>query len=277
LKKTDILLKKLANGFEYLEITNKFASAKIALQGAHLFSYKRDFELLWVSEKSKFEDGVAIRGGIPICWPQFGLVKDSKLKQHGYARTSMWEFIRDEEKENLTIITLKLKNSKHRYFDFNCEVMVTFYIGKELNIELQTKNLDAKQMKITQALHTYFDISDISNISISGLQNKPYLDALDAKMKKQNDYITINSEVDRVYQEVDSNIVLQDTHKKTTIKNTNSSSVIVWNPWIDKCHKMADMQNDAYKRFVCIESANAIDDFITLQTNEIHTLITKII
>jgi len=277
MKKTDISLKKLENGFEYLEITNKSASAKIALQGGHLFSFKRDTELLWVSEKSRFEEGVAIRGGIPICWPQFGLVKDSKLKQHGYARTSIWELIQSEEKENLTIVTLKLKTSKHKDFDFNCEVMVTFYIGEELIIELKTKNLDTKEMKITQALHTYFDISDISNISISGLQNKPYLDALDTKIKKQDGEVTIDTEVDRVYQEVDSDIVLQDIHKKTTIKNTNSSSVIVWNPWVNKCHNMADMKDDGYKKFICIESANAIDDFITLQTGEIHTLITKII
>jgi len=132
-------------------------------------------------------------------------------------------------------------------------------------------------MKITQALHTYFAISNISNISIVGLKNKPYFDALDYKVKKQDTDISISSEVDRIYQEVDNDIVLQDNDKKTIIKNTNSSSVIVWNPWIEKSHHIKDMQDDAYKDFVCIESANASDDFVILQKDEIHTLITKII
>jgi len=272
-----IKLKKFDNGFEYLEIINKSASAKIALQGAHIFSFKRDSELLWVSEKSKFENGTAIRGGVPICWPQFGLQKNSELKQHGYARTSLWELVNTKEEEELSIVTLKLKNSKHKHFDYESEVTITFYIGYELKMHLKTKNTDDKPMKITQALHTYFRISNISNISIIGLKNKSYFDTVDAKIKKQNSDISISSEVDRIYQEVDSDIVLQDNDKKIIIKNTNSSSVIVWNPWIEKCHNMKDVKDDAYKNFVCIESANASKDFITLHKDEIHTLITKII
>ena len=272
-----IKLNKFDNGFEYLEIVNKSASAKIALQGAHLFSFKRDNELLWVSKESRFEDGIAIRGGVPICWPHFGLPKDSQLKQHGYARTSMWKIISTKDEEELSIVRLKLQDSKHKYFEYECDVTITFYIGSELQMHLQTKNMDDKTMKITQALHTYFAISNISNISIVGLKNKPYFDALDYKVKKQDTDISISSEVDRIYQEVDNDIVLQDNDKKTIIKNTNSSSVIVWNPWIEKSHHIKDMQDDAYKDFVCIESANASDDFVILQKDEIHTLITKII
>ncbi|MEA1956335.1 MAG: D-hexose-6-phosphate mutarotase [Campylobacterota bacterium] len=270
-----ITLKKLDNGFEYIEITNKVASAKIALQGAHLFRYKTDVEHLWVSSIAKFEKGKAIRGGVPICWPQFGKPKDSKLKQHGFARESMFELVESKDSDAMTIVTLKLIDAKDENFNYGCELSITFYIGEELKIELTTKNLDTKQIKITQALHTYFAISHISNISIRGLENKPYLDQLDAKFKKDSDAIAIVEEVDRIYQDVDSPIILEDADKTINITNTNSASTIVWNPWIEKAKNTKDMDDDGYENFVCIESANALDDFVVLEGGESYILTTK--
>lgn len=269
-------LKSFENGFEYVEIKNETASAKIALQGAHIFHYERKDEepMLWLSSESDFETDKAIRGGVPICWPSFGM-NDPSLPQHGFARVSQFKLIDIQEIDSgTTKVHLQLQDSKesrelwdHR---FCLDMIIT--VSDKLNMELITKNMDDKEFKITQALHTYFQISNISNITVKGLSGKTYLDAVTNKGHIQNGDIVFDKETDRVYQEVDGKIVLQDIRRSINIKNEGSSSVVVWNPWIEKCKRMSAMSDEAYKEFVCIESANAFEDFKVLKPQESHTL-----
>lgn len=269
--------KKLANGFSYIEVKNSSAEAKVALQGAHIFHYAREGEepILWLSEVSDFEYGKAIRGGVPVCWPWFGFNEDKSLPQHGFARISMWEFVfGDEVDERTTTLTFRLTHNEKTlvmwHYKFELELKIT--ISSVLTMELKTTNLDDKSCEISQALHTYFAISDISRVAIKGLDKKPYLDALTYKYEVQNGDISFNQEVDRVYQEVDSEIVLKDKNREIHIKNQGSSSVVVWNPWIEKTSRMSAMQEDAYKWMLCIESANAFDDARIIKPNESHAL-----
>ncbi len=262
--------------FKYIEVKNNSASAKIALQGAHIFHYARSGEepLLWLSEISDFEEGKAIRGGVPICWPSFGM-NNPDLSQHGFARTAMFKHIDTKEIDaNTTQVTLKLSHSKETlklwHHKFELELKIT--ISDSLMMELTTTNLDTKAFKITQALHSYFSISNISNVKVKGLDKKPYLDALSGEQCIQNGDIVFKEEVDRVYQEVADAILLVDKHTTISIKNEGSSSVVVWNPWIDKCKRMSAMKHDAYKEFVCIESANAFEDFKIIEPDSSHTL-----
>lgn len=272
-----IVHKKLANGFAYIEIKNSSAEAKIALQGAHLFHYARVGEepILWLSEVSDFELGKAIRGGIPVCWPWFGFNEDKTLPQHGFARTALWEFVcSDELDEKTSSVTLKLTHSdetlKMWHYKFLLELKIT--ISDKLVMELKTTNLDCESFVLTQALHTYFKVSHISDATIKGLDNKPYLDALTWKNEVQEGDITFNQEVDRVYQEVDGEIVLSDKKRVIHVRNENSSSAVVWNPWIEKTLRMSAMKPNAYESMLCIESANAFDDFKVIKPQESHTL-----
>lgn len=273
--------KKLPNGFEYIEVNNREAEAKIALQGAHLFHYKRVGEepILWLSEVSDFEAGKAIRGGVPVCWPWFGFHQDRSLPQHGFARVSMWEFaFSDEVDEKTTTLTFKLMHSEKTlqmwHYKFGLKLRIT--ISDKLIMELKTTNLDDKPFKISQALHTYFSVSHISDATIKGLDKKPYLDALTYKDELQEGDITFNEEIDRVYQEVDSEIVLKDKNREIHIKNDGSSSVVVWNPWIEKTSRMSAMKEDAYEHMLCIESANAFDDARVVKPQMSHTLVAVI-
>lgn len=271
-----IELKKLTNGFEYLEISNNSATTKIALQGAHIFEYKRSGEknLFWLSEISDFEEGRAIRGGVPICWPSFGM-NNPDLPQHGFARTSLFEFVTSNEIDsNTTEIELRLMHSEEtlKLWNYKFELVFKVTISDKLTMELQTTNLSEKEFTLTQALHSYFKLSDISNAVVKGLNKKPCLDALTSKRSLQDGDITFKQEFDKVYQKVESEIVLQDKDKTINIKNEGSSSVVVWNPWIEKCKRMSAMKDEAYKEFVCIESANAFEDFKVLQPNESHIL-----
>lgn len=277
LGKVVISSKKLPNGFEYIEIKNDSAIAKIALQGAHVYEYTRNHEkpILWLSETSDFEHAKSIRGGIPVCWPWFGLPKDKNLSQHGFARTAMWKFVStDEVDANTTEVIFSLSSTSQTLklwpYKFELELHVT--VRDKLIMELKTTNVDDKPFKITQALHTYFNVSHISHVNIKGLDNKPYLDALTMEEKKQSGDITFNEEVDRVYQEADGEILLEDKNRTIHIQNEGSSSAVVWNPWIDKCKRMSAMKDDAYKGMVCIESANAFSDAKVIYPNESHTL-----
>lgn len=272
-----IEFKCLENGFRYIEVTNTKANAKVALNGAHLFHYQRvgERELLWLSDISYFEDGKAIRGGIPICWPWFGFNKDDvSLSQHGFARTSLWEFKSSNETTDSTTLVFTLSDTKETLevwnYKFSLELKIA--ISDTLTLELKTTNLDTKEFILTQALHTYFSILNISNVIVKGLDKKPYLDALSWQNMVQDGDIRFEREVDRVYQNIDNTITLVDIDREITIKNEGSSSVVVWNPWIEKTKRMSAMKEDAYTTMLCIESANAFDDARVLKPNESHTL-----
>jgi len=269
-------IKKLENGFEYIEIHNSVATAKIALQGAHLFEYQANGKdaLLWLSESSDFEQGKAIRGGVPICWPAFGM-NNPELPQHGFARVSSFELSSVEERDSQsTELEFRLVHSTEslKVWNYKFELVFKVSIADKLIMELITTNRDDKEFKLTQALHSYFELSDISNAVVEGLDKKPCYDALSKEEYIQEGDITFNEEFDKVYQKVNSEIVLKDKAKHIIIKNEGSSSVVVWNPWIEKCSRMSAMKDEAYREFVCIESANAFEDLKILKPNESHTL-----
>jgi len=270
--------KQLSNGFKYLEIKNRYADAKIALQGAHLFHYavKEKAPLLWLSKAAYFEEGKAIRGGVPLCFPWFGKKKeDPMLPQHGFARTSLWRVILEEESSDgsshvrleltATPETLKLWN-----YSFNVTLDIT--IADKLTMALTTTNTDTKPFELSAALHTYFAISHIESVSIEGLEGKRYYNNLDGKAYIQEGKVIFKEEVDRVYFEPSKSVILSDSKRQLNLQHEGSNSVVVWNPWLEKSQQMADMLDDEYETMVCIESANAHEDARTLNPGERHTL-----
>lgn len=273
-----ISLKEFDYGFKYIEIQNRHAEAKIALQGAHLFHYKIQDKpsLLWLSQATYFEEGKAIRGGIPICLPWFGKHKDNlTLPQHGFGRTELWRVILEEEQsDGSTHVRLQLKPNTHTLsqWDHVFEANIDITVGKELIIALEIKNTDSKPFEISTALHTYFSVSDIDTVCIQGLKNKVYYNNLDGKHSTQKDDVLIREEVDRVYLNPLKTVTLLDGNTRVNIQQEGSGSTVVWNPWIERSKQMADMNDDGYKTMVCIETCNARDDERVLQPNESHVL-----
>lgn len=270
--------KQFDNGFKYIEIENKQAEAKIALQGAHLFHYKVKDKpsLLWLSQAAYFEAGKAIRGGIPVCFPWFGKNKDDpSLPQHGFARTQVWTVVLEEETdEGTTHIQLQLKSNAYTLtqWAYLFDVTLDITIGHALSIALSVTNTDTKPFEISTALHTYFSVSDIDNVSIKGLENRTYYDALEEKISIQDGDIFIQEEVDRVYSNPSETITLLDGDAKINLQQEGSNSLVVWNPWIEKSKQMADMTEDGYRTMVCLETSNAREDARVLKPNESHVL-----
>ena len=269
------VIKFFESGFEYLEINNKKVQAKIALQGAHIFEFKIENDaLLWLSDESKFEQGVAIRGGIPICWPRFGN-RDRSLPQHGFARTSLFDLIEVKEiNEDTTKVHLQLKSDKQSRKIWDCEFIldIVLTLGDSLGIIMTTTNRDTKEFLITQAFHTYFQLQNIEETVIEGLEGIKFLDTLHDKESSENEVLKITAETDRIYSGVKEDIFLKTAKRTVVIHTENSNSAIVWNPWLEKCSKMSAIRPEAYKEFVCIESANALNDFRVLKPNDVDSL-----
>jgi len=269
------------HGFGIIEVKNDAATAKIALQGAHLYEYTRRNEapLLWLSPTASFENGRAIRGGIPICWPWFG--KDQKhpeRPQHGFARTAMWHLERiDELDEGTTLVTLTLEDTQieQPWFPYAFKATLTISVGQNLSVSLTTENRGDEAFEITEALHTYFTVGEIGKISIEGLENVTYADNLEGFKHKVSDApITVVGEVDRVYLDTEATVVIRDDalERVISVGKSDSRSTVVWNPWIDKAASMADFAEDGYKTMICIETANALDNTVTIAPGAAHTL-----
>jgi len=273
-----ILHKQLDNGYKYLEIQNDHVKAKIALQGAHLFHYKVKNKpaLLWVSKEAYFEEGKAIRGGIPVCFPWFGKNRENAtLPQHGFARTALWKVVLEEEVDEChTHIRLQLKPNGEtlEQWPYLFVLYLDVTIGDELSIVLSVTNTDTKPFEISTALHTYFSVSDIHTIRIKGLDASRYYDALDDTSYQQKGDILIQEEVDRVYVDPSDRITLLDGESKVYLQQEGSNSLVVWNPWIEKSKQMVDMSTEGYRSMVCLETANAREDRRVLKPNESHVL-----
>jgi len=267
------------NGFETIVIENENATAKIALQGAHLYEYTRRGEppLLWVSPTARFEAGKSIRGGIPLCWPWFGKnAAHPEWPQHGFARTAPWKLVSiNEPTERLTVVTLSLENGQieQPWFPFRFRVNLRIGIGETLSLSLTTENYDDVPFEITEALHTYFNVGNIADVTVGGLEGVTYADNLEGfKHKSETAPIRFTGEVDRVYLDTEGAVTLRDKKRTVNVGSRGSRSTVVWNPWTEKAAAMTDFADDGYKRMLCIETANALTNSVTIAPGESHTM-----
>lgn len=269
-------------GLTMAEIANEHATARIALQGAHLVTWqpKGAEPVIWVSKFAKYAPGKSIRGGVPICWPWFGPhATDSKLPGHGFARTVMWEVLETREMaDGGTYLRFGLLETEatRAQWTHPSSVQIEFSIGKSLKIDLVTRNLGAHPFVLGEALHTYFHISDVGRMSIRGLEGCAYMNKAGGAndLCKQLNGIRIESEVDRVYMNTTSDVLIKDRdlNRMIRIAKQGSRSTIVWNPWIEKAEKMGDFGPEGHRGMVCVESGNALDDTVTVGAGETHRL-----
>jgi glucose-6-phosphate 1-epimerase len=271
-------------GFVMVHVNNEFAAAEISLYAGQIMSFipkGQDYNLLFKSDNIDYRPGRALRGGVPICWPWFGNDYSSYGRPpHGFARNQSWDLYKvDIDDDNNTVVILRLLDTENtlavwpQKFDLRLKMV----IGKTLTMSLTTRNIDQKPMTISQALHTYFNVSHISNVEISGLNGKPYLDKLDDfEEKTTTGAITISNEVDRIYQEVDGPVVLSDSgyNHKVIITSKGSKTTILWNPWHSSSKNISDLNEHSFEQFVCIETANSADDLVVIQPGEQHKLTT---
>lgn len=265
-----------------IEIQNELASATISLQGAHLLSWvpAGEEEVIWLSDDATFAAAKSVRGGVPICWPWFGAHENNAAyPAHGFARTVLWQ-VTDAQPLSTggTQITFKLDTNQLNE-DIKCMwpqptvAEYTLTVAKTLSLQLTTLNHSDQSITIGQALHTYFNVGDLTRTTLYGLEGRDYLDKTEGfKRKTQVDPVSINTEIDRIYLHTADDVIIDNTKRKIFIKKQGSQSTVVWNPWKDVAEKMGDLGKSGYLNMLCVESANAAEDTVTIRAGERHTL-----
>ncbi|MCG8707679.1 D-hexose-6-phosphate mutarotase [Brenneria sp. 4F2] len=228
--------------------------AAIAFQGAHLLHWQPTNEkpVLWLSDNSAFTENVAIRGGIPICFPWFGPFAQPN---HGFARLLPWEFTSHSEDEQGVELAFTLRDSEQtrEYWPHEFTLIARFKLGKSCHVELEAHG----DYSITSALHTYFQIGDISDIAVSGLGDR-YIDKVNqSQLSQQQGNLVFSDRTDRIYTCPQDISLINDPALQRTIEvqHTHYSDVVAWNPGAELSHTIADMTDDGYKTFVCVETA----------------------
>lgn len=272
---------KSQGGLTVAVVGNSLATATIALQGAHVMTWapRGHKPVVWLSPAAKLAPGKSIRGGVPVCWPWFGPhATEPKLPGHGYARTVPWEVIDTRAlPDGATRLAFRLVESDATRAQWPHATPVELHVtvGDALECELVTRNDDPAPVVIGDALHTYFAVSDVRQVGIHGLGGLPYLDKVDGGQRKQQaGPVTIAGEVDRIYLDSVADCLIDDPRwrRRIRISKRNSRSTVVWNPWIEKAEKMGDLGANGYLRMVCVESANAADDVVTIAPGGEHRL-----
>ncbi|RKF19585.1 D-hexose-6-phosphate mutarotase [Alginatibacterium sediminis] len=261
----------------YFFVETPFAELYIASHGAHVLSYKPkdQAELLWLSDTSAFTPNKAIRGGVPICWPFFGPYKGQitgleTAPNHGFARTQTWELSNFESLDDEFVMLWRLPNAElQQILGFEFEVEYKVSVGKQLKLELTTRNLSQDNIVIGGALHSYFN-ADITSLRVDNLANH-YLDSVDKKSKQQQIF-SLSPQTDRIYPSNDKVISLRDQHHQVSIENIGNDSVVVWNPGHDLASGMADVHENAEQQYLCVESAQSSIDFV-IKPGTSHSLI----
>uniref|UniRef100_A0A0E0HIN9 glucose-6-phosphate 1-epimerase n=1 Tax=Oryza nivara TaxID=4536 RepID=A0A0E0HIN9_ORYNI len=280
------------------------AYARVSLHGGQVLSWRNDRgeELLFTSSKCSatgilfhgsftglntqfldvqaiFKPPKAMRGGIPICFPQFG--NSGTLEQHGFARNRIWALdeehppLNQNDNNSKASVDLILKPSEDDLkcwphgFEFRLRVSLT----KDGNLSLvsRIRNVNGKPFSFSFGYHTYLSVSDISEVRIEGLETLDYLDNLSQRERftEQGDAITFESEVDRVYVSSPNVIAVLDHEKKRTfvIRKEGLPDVVVWNPWEKKSKNIVDFGDEEYKQMLCVDAA-AAERQITLKPGE---------
>jgi glucose-6-phosphate 1-epimerase len=262
------------------------AEADIHLQGAHVAHWtpRGRRPVLFVSPKSLFARGKAIRGGVPVIWPWFG-GRGGGLPgpAHGLARTTEWSLVSTRKRDDGAVeINLALTpNDVTRNLGFDSfRVHFRAAIGSSLELELVTHNESAKPLVYEEALHSYFSVADIHEVSVTGLEGTTYIDKTDGfKQKREGtDPMRIAKETDQVHLNTKATRVIHDPvwKRRIVISKTGSDSTVVWNPWIEKTKGLSDMAPEDWREMICVETANAADNAVMLPAGGSRTLRTVI-
>jgi glucose-6-phosphate 1-epimerase len=235
------------------------ARAEIYLHGAHVTSWRTTHgeELLFLSPRSKFGPQTAIRGGIPVIFPQFSA--EGPLPKHGFARTQQWEFVEAGEAEGGVKARFRARDNEVTRavwpYSFMNEIEV-WLTGEQLQVTLSVTNTDPQPFGFTAALHSYFKINDIQHVRLLGLQGLPYLDTVGERTQRVQveSELVFEGEVDRIYYNVTRPLTLREGERQLTIEMNGFQDAVIWNPWVELSAKLPDMEPEGYRKMVCVEA-----------------------
>lgn len=250
------------------------ARVEVYLHGAHVTSWLpagESADRLFLSGSSRFAPGVAIRGGIPVCFPQFA--DQGPLPMHGFARVTTWELVESGRAGNgAAHVRMRLADSAATLalwpHAFAIELTVTAR-GSTLALAIAVTNTGTASFTFTTALHTYLRIADVRSTFVRGLQGAHYRD----KVLHMEDVIetaaalAIDREIDRVYRRVPPMLEVREARRTTIVHAGGFTDTVIWNPGAPKSTTLNDLEPDGYAHMLCVEAAAASQD-VTLQPQQ---------
>lgn len=247
-----------------LELTSPDgACASVSLHGGHILSWRPAGaeEQFYLSPRSEFTPGKAIRGGVPVCFPQFA--ERGPLPKHGFARTLAWELVSQEQGADDALAVLRLRDGEQtrRLWPHGFELELSVRVaGRSLDVELACENRGGEAFSFTAALHTYLRIADLDATSLEGLNGLRYFDSILQREATERMSLLLPGEkgvldLDRIYFGVDRELVLAEEGRRLAITQQGFEDAVVWNPGPERCAKLADMPADGWRQMLCVEAA----------------------
>lgn len=269
-------------GLSRIRLNGPAAEAEVYLHGAHVthFQPRGHKPVLFMSAESNFDPAKAIRGGVPVIFPWFGPnAANPKAPPHGFARTTAWTLQGIRAGADAAVeITLTLNPSDFSRLYWPHEFIATFTItiGKTLHMALEIMNKSAGEIRYEEALHTYLAVADIRKTRIDGLAGRTFIDKVDNAARKTQSpgEFTLTGETDRVYLNTKDAVKVDDldNRRRLTVSKSGSNSTVVWNPWIAKSKAMADFGDEEWPGMLCIETANAAENAVTIAPGGRHVM-----
>ncbi len=267
-----------AQGLPCLLIQRPECEAVVSLYGGHLlhFTPRGQAPWLWLSQDALLDGQHAIRGGIPVCWPWFGPSPErvgAGKPQHGFARNKTWQLDGISEDADSTLIHLSLSDDAETraLWPFAFELQLDIKVGRELTLQLTCCNTGDQPFTYSGALHTYFNIAEVSQVSLAGLPHN-YLDKLAHFAPVNSDHFALDRAMDRVYLQEDARLSLSTGHQTLQLEHRHSNASVVWNPWQEGAAKMGDFDDAGWQHMLCVEPAITEDAPITVLPDEEHSL-----
>ena len=264
---------------DVLWIGNEFWQAAVSLYGGQLLQAvhrSSGKDVIYLGEKAVFSSGNSIRGGVPVCWPWFGASAVEGRPIQGFARTARWESVLAGK----DFIRLKLPCSAvpAELVDFPFELFSETTVGESLEVALTMKNCSPEPVEISCALHTYLAVSDCEKITVNGVENTPFTIKGGPEQPAEKEPLKIQGEICRLYFPQTSEIVLTDTEwgRKISIVKENSRSTLIWNPGAERCRQIADLEQEEFHNFVCVECNRAGADTLLLMPGTEYRITQKI-
>ena len=285
---------------DVIQIDHPLVRATLLLQGAQLVEFspqKNDFNnLLWLSKSVEYKQGKPLRGGIPICWPWFGnleknpdniqqQVKSEHRPAHGMVRDIPWHISSIKESCESVIVELNVQSNEStlNIWPFDFSLIARFTFSQTLTLELITENTGKECFAFSQALHTYFPTSDITQTYIHNADQAQYIDALDDwKEKVQQGRVVFNQETDRLYffkknsKSEQFKLRVETPGHQLNLTTKNSLSAVIWNPWIEKSQRLSQFSAEDYESMYCIESANVMSNHKTVEAKQKVSIFLKL-
>jgi glucose-6-phosphate 1-epimerase len=216
-------------------------------------------EQLYLSPNTRFESGQAIRGGVPVVFPQFNT--RGVLPRHGFARTCRWAVVEDESPPaDACRVTLALQSHKVIKalwpYTFACALTVALQ-DNSLVMTLTVTNKGPESFSFQAALHTYLAIGSIDSISLTGLEHCEFEDCTPAEgpVMKQHTALRPYEAIDRIYFDAPDQLQLQSAQGLMDLQQSGFCDVVVWNPGGAAAASPPDLPKDGFRHFLCVEAA----------------------